>query len=282
MKILSAFVIALAILSCSPKKEIESKTNSDSTKKSIKDFNSIDVKKIFDKDTTVGCFALYDMKNDKYYYHDSARCYTGFLPASTFKIPNSLFFLESGVLKDENEIIKWDGEKRWRDEWNQDMNLRMAFKYSTVWFYQECARRMGLAQMKKFVDTLNYGNKDISAGVDVFWLKGKMRITAMEQLALVKNIYDNKVPFKQRNIDILKDIMINEKGADYTLRLKTGTALNDDSKVGWLVGYLTTNDNVYFFALNVDISEDNWKFNERFSIMKNIFEAMGVVKFETR
>lgn len=278
MQILLAALLALTILSCSPKKGNDIKGNTSLIKKPI---DTLNFKKYFDADSAVGCFALYDMKNKKFYYHDSSRCYAGFLPASTFKIPNSLFFLEAGVIKDENEKIKWDGVKRWRDEWNQDTDLRMAFKYSTVWFYQECARRMGLAQMKNFVDTLNYGNKDISAGVDAFWLKGKMRISAMEQIALVKNIYDNKVPFKQRNIDILKDIMILEKGDNYTLRGKTGTAVNDDSKVGWLVGYLTTEDNIYFFALNLDINEGNWKFEERFSIMKNVFEAMEVVKFKT-
>lgn len=276
MKILIPLLSFFLFLGCAQKNPAENKTVSK------KSGDTLNFKKYFDADTTTGCIVIYDLKNDKYFYHDSARCSRGFLPASTFKIPNSLFFLESGVLKDENEIIKWDGVKRWREEWNQDMNLRNAYKYSTVWFYQECARRMGIGQMRKFVDTLNYGNRDISEGVDMFWLKGKMRITAMEQLNLQRKIYDNKVPFKQRNIDILKDIMINEKGADYTLRLKTGTAVNDDSKVGWLVGYLTTKDNVYFFALNVDITEDNWKYDERFSIMKNCFEAMGVLKFEKK
>jgi beta-lactamase class D len=276
MKILIPVVFILLFLGCSQKQSAGNKTV---TKKSA---DSVSFKKFFDADTAVGCIVIYDLKNNKYYYHDSARCNQGFLPASTFKIPNSLFFIESGVLKDQNQIVKWDGVKRWREEWNQDLNLRDAFKYSAVWFYQENARKMGEEQMRKFVDTLNYGNRDISAGVDKFWLTGKMRITATQQLAMLKNIYENKVPFKQRTIDILKDIMINEKGADYTLRLKTGTAVNDDSKVGWLVGYLTTNDNVYFFALNVDISEDNWKFEERFSIMKNCFESLGVVKFEKK
>lgn len=277
MNFLTAALLAFIFLSCSQKNKHDTRINTSLTKKPI---DTLNFKKYFDADSAVGCFALYDLNNNKYYYHDSARCHTGFLPASTFKIPNSLFFLESGVLKSENEKLKWDGVKRWREEWNQDMNLRMGFKYSTVWFYQECARRMGLAQMKKFVDTLSYGNKDISAGVDQFWLKGKMRVTAMELLSLVKNIHDNKVPFKQRNIDILKDIMILEKGDNYTLRGKTGTAVNDDSKVGWLVGYLTTIDNVYFFALNVDISEGNWKFEERFSITKKIFNDIGATKFE--
>ncbi|MBX7046958.1 MAG: class D beta-lactamase [Ignavibacteria bacterium] len=272
-------LLILAVFACG-KKNAGTQTQSDTVK--TKSANQINFKKFFDADTTTGCIVIYDYKNDRHYYHDSARCYRGFLPASTFKIPNSLFFLESGVLKDENEIIKWDGEKRWREEWNKDLNLREAYKYSAVWFYQECARRMGLEQMRKFVDTLNYGSKDISEGVDMFWLKGKMRITAMEQLDLQRKIYENKIPFKQRSIDILKDIMINEKGADYILRLKTGTAVNDDSKVGWLVGYLTVKDNVYLFALNVDITEDDWKFEERFSIMKNCFEEMGVVKFDKK
>lgn len=278
MKILIPVIFILFFLGCVQKQSYENKLNTSSKRAS----DTLNFKRFFDTDSAAGCIAIYDLKNDKYYYHDSARCYQGFLPASTFKIPNSLFFLESGTLKDENQLLKWDGEKRWREEWNKDLNLRDAFKYSAVWFYQENARKMGVEQMKKFVDTLNYGNKDISAGVDLFWLTGKMRITAMQEIAMLRNIYDNKVPFKQRNIDILKDIMINEKGSGYTLRLKTGTAVNDDSKVGWLVGYLTTNDNVYFFALNVDISEDDWKFEERFSIMKNCLESLDVVKFEKK
>jgi beta-lactamase class D len=33
--------------------------------------------------------------------------------ASTFKIVNSLIGIQTGVIRDENMVIKWDGAKRW-------------------------------------------------------------------------------------------------------------------------------------------------------------------------
>ena len=35
-----------------------------------------------------------------------------FIPASTFKIPNTLIILEEGLIKNQFEIIKWDGQEK--------------------------------------------------------------------------------------------------------------------------------------------------------------------------
>ncbi len=47
---------------------------------------------------------------------------------------------------------------------------------------------------------------------------------------------------------LVKDIMINEQTPNYVLRGKTGWANN----IGWYVGYLEQNNDVYFFATNLD------------------------------
>jgi beta-lactamase class D len=281
MKILFALIIFVTLFSCNSKKESTNTNKKDSITKntSINLSDTVNIKRLFDEAKLTGCFVVYDMQKDKYYYHDSVRCNKEFIPASTFKIPNSLFSLEAGAVKDENEKIKWDGKDRNREEWNQDTDMKMAFKYSTVWFYQECARRIGEKRMQHFLDTLNYGNKNMSGGLDHFWLDGAIRITAIQQIALLKRIYDNKVPFSQRNIDILKNIMIMEKTDDYTLRAKTGTAPSKDGKgVAWYVGYIERNGGVYFFALNIDIGEDA-KFAERIALTKRIFTQMGLGPF---
>lgn len=284
MKTIFLILVSLYLFGC--KKENsnlnENKNIQTSTVKNPAPINIPDFKKIFSEAKLNGCFVLHDLKNDKYFYYDSLRCNKEFIPASTFKIPNSLFSLEAGAVKDENEKLKWDGKDRNRPEWNQDTDMRMAFKNSTVWFYQECARRIGEKRMQHFVDTLNYGNKNIGGGIDRFWLDGAIRITAMQQIDLLKRIYDNKVPFSQRNIDILKNIMIMEKNDDYTLRAKTGTA--PDSKgtgVAWYVGYITNKDNTYFFALNIDIGEDAMLV-ERIALAKRVFNEAGIAKFEVK
>ncbi len=130
-----------------------------------------DFSKYFDEYNVKGSFLLYDQNKDEYIYYDSARCNTQFIPASTFKIFNSLVSLETGVIADENEIIKWDSIES-NKEWNRDHNMRSAIKYSVVWFYQELARRVGEERMQYYIDTVGYGNRDISGGIDRFWLVG--------------------------------------------------------------------------------------------------------------
>ena len=41
-------------------------------------------------------------------------------PCSTFMIPNSLIGLETGVVSDERTVLRWDGVRRGREEWNRD------------------------------------------------------------------------------------------------------------------------------------------------------------------
>jgi len=51
----------------------------------------------------------------------------------------------------------------------------------------------------------------------------------------------------------MKDIMIIEKTESYTLSGKTGWGMRNDIDNGWFVGYLETNNSVYFFATNVEM-----------------------------
>ena len=128
-----------------------------------------DLKKYFDEYGHEGCFVMFDLQKDSYIKYNSKRCGDRFIPASTFKIFNSLVGLETGAVNDENEMMKWDGEKRIYNMWNQDHNMTSAFKYSAVWFYQELARRIGEEKMQKHISANHYGNEDISGGIDKFW-----------------------------------------------------------------------------------------------------------------
>ena len=92
---------------------------------------------------------IYDLNSDQIYQHNRDRNATAFLPASTFKILNSLISLETGVIPDEIAILTWDGVQRSIPGWNRDLNMREAFKLSAVWFYQVLARRVGHERMQQ-------------------------------------------------------------------------------------------------------------------------------------
>jgi len=198
-----------------------------------------------------GTFVLYDLNANRYIRYNPEGSSKGFLPASTFKIMNSLIGLETGVIPDENYVIKWDGTQYENPAWNQDHTLKTAFQNSVVWYYQELARRVGREKMQQYVDLAGYGNGDISGQIDTFWLEGGLRISADEQVELLKRLYQDDLPFSQRSMNIVKDIMMVEKTGDYQLRGKAGTAVSGTSHVGWFVGYLEEKGNAYFFATNI-------------------------------
>lgn len=151
-----------------------------------------------------GIFLIADTKDSILYTYNDSGSYERYSPYSTFKILNSLIGLETGVITDENFGIKWDGKKRWFEVWNRDHDLKSAFANSVVWFHQEVARRIGYKKMKKFIDLVNYGNCDISGGIDSFWLGSSLKISTKEQLKFLIELINYELPFKRENIDIVK------------------------------------------------------------------------------
>nr|WP_242036462.1 class D beta-lactamase [Leptolyngbya sp. FACHB-321] len=204
-----------------------------------------------------GSTLIYDATSDRTYQHNPQRNATPFLPASTFKILNALISLETKVIADDVAVLTWDGIPRQIPEWNRDLNMREAMKLSAIWFYQVLARRVGHEQMQKWITQVGYGNQTIGskAAIDNFWLEGELRITPQQQVQFLQRLYKNDLPFSERSLAIVKDMLIIEKTPDYTIRAKTGwTGFGNKTmrQAGWVVGYLEKGKNVYFFATNID------------------------------
>lgn len=169
-------------------------------------------------------------------------------PCSTFKILNSMIALDSGVVKDEDEIIKWDGVKREYSAWNKDHTMRSAIAVSAVWFYQELARRIGKQRMKEYVGRVEYGNADISHTLTNFWLgNGSLKISINEQIDFLSKFVRNELPFSLHTMQVVKEIITLEKHDYYQLAGKTGSC----GGVGWFVGFIQNHDNSTVFAFNI-------------------------------
>lgn len=212
---------------------------------------AVDLSRHFEAFGAEGAFVLHDATTGRRLVHDPERARTRFLPASTFKIPNSLIALETGVLADEREVIRWDGVDR-GDWWNGDMDMRKAFGRSAVWFYQDVARRIGEPRMREWVERLGYGNADTSGGIDRFWLDGGLRISAEEQVEFLRRLHAGALPVSVRSHRIVRDVMRLEDGDGYVLRGKTGWARHGGVNYGWLVGWVEKGAAVYFFATQIE------------------------------
>lgn len=240
----------------------------------------------FFKDTK-GAFVLYDLKNARYTRYDEARCRERFSPKSTFKIPNSLIGLETGVIRDAEFVIPWNRQKYppqddWDQypfkHWKQDHTLRTAIKYSVVWYYRELALRVGAKRMKKYVTAFKYGNQDISGAIDDFWLGGPLRISADEQVEFLKKFYAGGLPVSRRAVEIVKDILVLEQTPAYKLSAKTGGgSIREGTYIGWFVGYLETQGNVYFFACNIEGTSYPEIRDKRIEVTKRILAELGLL-----
>ncbi|MFT4155361.1 penicillin-binding transpeptidase domain-containing protein [Parafilimonas sp.] len=219
-------------------------------------------------------FTIYNLKR----FTDSA-----YLPASTFKIVNSLIGLQTGVISNEKMVIPWDGVARSHAEWNKDLTMEEAFKLSAVPYYQEVARRIGKDTMQCWLDSLGYGSKYgravIKDDLDHFWLDNTIKITADEQLGLVKKLYFEQLPFQKRVQTVVKNVMIQEKNSNYTLAYKTGWGYKEDGKsIGWVVGWEEENKHPYFFVLQIEGPQDMDMITARQAILKNILSQYGFFK----
>jgi beta-lactamase class D len=234
-----------------------------------------------------GAFVLYDLKRNSYTRYDEARCRERFSPFSTFKIPNSLIGLDTGVISGPEHVIKWDRQRYpphdedtlpFKDWW-QDQTLRTAIRRSVVWYYRELANAVGRPRMREYVHRLRYGNEDVSGPLDGFWLADSLKISADEQVEFLKRLYKEELPVSKRSIKIVKEITTLEQTPGYTLHGKTGGGpLGENRYLGWFVGYVETKDDTYFFATEIEGPTYISVRDERIALTKRILSDLGYMK----
>ena len=253
---------------------------------------------------TVGTFVLLDTRTGVVRTCNAERAHERFLPASTFKIANALNALESGIVRDEKQTLKWDGVDRGIPAWNADASLASGMRDSTVWFYQALARGAGRPALQALVDKLDYGNRDIGGGLDRFWLDGNLRISAAEQVVFLDALRRRALPLSQRSQDIVARILERERGklargardgkvfpghrrSEWVWRGKTGLTfpiakdgadldLKAAPGVGWLVGWVERPEGDVVYAMNLEARRDHGS-GVRAELTRLLLQANGVL-----
>ncbi len=238
------------------------------------------LERIFDKYDMTGTMIILDPSAGRTFGYNQARWDSGYLPASTFKIANTLIGLETGVIRSD-KIFKWDGKPRRLPQWEQDLNLRDAFQVSCVPCFQELARKIGAERMKASLDKMHYPGMDVNKdNIDLFWLQGNSRITPRQQVEFIRALYEEKLPLKKTVMQSVKTIMLNESGPDYSISGKTGWAIRNGSNYGWFVGYLETKGRVFFVAVLVEPRDQKKMYDfaaARKSIAFDVFREYGII-----
>jgi len=231
--------------------------------------------KCFEAQGAAGTFVLFDVANDTMLVSNEARAKKRFTPASTFKIANSLIGLETGAVKNVDEVLPYGGKPQRIKEWERDMGLREAIKISNVPIYQELARRIGLERMREGVRKLGYGNMEIGNVVDRFWLEGPLAISAVEQTEFLQRLVNGSLPINPDAVRAVKEITLLENTGAYELHAKTGWFVGPTPpEIGWWVGWVEKENKIYPFALNIDMQGDAAG-AKRISIGRECLKVLG-------
>jgi beta-lactamase class D len=270
MRIFLVLIMALALQSACTRNNIRED-------KSLKAF--------FDKNGVTGCFALFDNGHNEFTIHNLKRYRdSAYSPASTFKIVNALIGFETGKIINESMVLPFEGKPRAIEQWNRDLRFDSAFKLSAVWYFQEIARRIGRDTMKRFLDSLQYGNMNTGNNIDSFWLNNTLKIRPDEQLGLMKKLYFNQLNtlFTNRSMNKVKDVMLMELTDKYALSYKTGLTYTEAGHpLGWVVGWIEegSKKKPYFFVLNVESANPQASLRElRLPLLKELLQHLGYLQ----
>lgn len=231
---------------------------------------------LFTKQEVSGTIVISSLRGGETFIHNDFRAAQRFSPASTFKILNTLISLEERAISRNGEVMMWDGKIHDLPDWNRDQTLESAFKVSCVWCFQQMAKEVGVEKYRAYLSKAEFGELSVPFEVTTFWLDGSLKVSALEQVALLKKIYRRTLPFSASSYEALSDVMLVEKTGSYALRAKTGWATRMTPQVGWYVGYVEKSDDVWFFATNVDIRNQE-DLPVRQKVTRDALQVKGII-----
>lgn len=205
-----------------------------------------------------GCAVFYQ-PTEGYYIYNEEECNTRYSPNSTFKIVAVLEGLRCGVLQSEETTMVYSGKKYPIEAWNGNLNLKEAFQASCVWYFRQVIDSIGQDNMQKALNSLSYGNCDISnwEGIDAknnpdrsgFWLGSSLEISPMEQVKVLYDIFEGNTDYTSEQVMLLKGVMESETEGIYG---KTGSGIDNSA---WYVGFYENKDDKLYFAVHMQGDE---------------------------
>ncbi|MEO1770675.1 BlaR1 family beta-lactam sensor/signal transducer [Candidatus Enterococcus ferrettii] len=195
---------------------------------------------------------LYDETAEKYSIYNEKAAYQRFSPDSTYKLWSGLFGLKYDIIQPNQNQLTWDGTAYPFAAWNKDQGLQEALTNSTNWYFQLLDNRLGKASLAKEFSAINYGNSNLLGPINDYWLESSLKISATEQVQLLKKLLNNELNFSTAEIQFIKDAIKLESSPNYTLYGKTGTGRRQNQQSrGWFIGFIEAKDQTYYFACHL-------------------------------
>lgn len=199
-----------------------------------------------------GSFVLYGIKSGRYCIYNQEAATKRVSPDSTYKIYSALAALENGIITPSSSALAWDGTRYTFDAWNRDQTLGSAMEHSVNWYFISLDEKTGLSSLKQYLDSIGYGNTDLSGGLGRYWMESSLKISPVEQVELLTRLCQGSLPFQPENIMAVKDSLFLSSFNGNSLYGKTGTGNVEGKNVnGWFIGFVESDKDTYVFAANI-------------------------------
>jgi bla regulator protein BlaR1 len=185
-----------------------------------------------------GAFVLFDLQERRHVVLNPTLAQQRLTPASTFKLIIALVALETGAAPDQSFRLRWDGQRREMDGWNQDLDLGEAMRLSATWYFDQLLARLDHDQVARVLRDIGYGNADASGDPREFWVDGTLQTSAFDQVAVMAQLSAGGLGVGARTHAILRSITRLAERGGAVMYGKTGTAFVGAEGIAWLVGHV--------------------------------------------
>ncbi len=138
---------------------------------------------------------------------------------------------------------------------------------------------MGAAAYPRHIRQAHYGQLREPFNATEFWLDGSLRVSAVQQVGLLRQLVARSLPYRASSYDTLKTIMLADSSPAYRLYAKTGWAARSEPGIGWYIGYVEVGAQTWLFALNLD-TRDATDLPLRQRIALGALRAKGILPAE--
>lgn len=212
--------------------------------------------------------------------HGGDRVDAALRPASTFKVLVALVALQTGTLRDADEVVPWNG-KRYpnQPQWERDMSLREAMQTSSESFFGVLANRIGRERLATWVQRLQYGNGRIGEVPAQAWHDGVLTVTARQQLDFIDRVRRGALPVSPAHIATVKAAMADGEVDGRRIYGKTGTRLDrDGTGNAWWIGWVEGGGKpATSFVLGIDLKSGDDR-AKRIALGKQLLRDNGVLR----
>lgn len=61
----------------------------------------------------------------------------------------------------------------------------------TNWYFESIDKQLGASTINSYLQQIGYGNENISGDFSSYWMQSSLKISPVEQVELLKNLYRN-------------------------------------------------------------------------------------------